>query len=81
MERIFGSLTNKVLIMGLYFLTMLLLAVPGVVLGIVLGTILPIGELASAAGFGVTVFWNLLVAAVVGFCCRNILNCAELNNR
>lgn len=80
-ERIFGSLTNKVLIMGLYFLTMLLLAVPGVVLGIVLGTILPIGELASAAGFGVTVFWNLLVAAVVGFCCRNILNCAELNNR
>lgn len=83
-ERIFGSLTNKVLIFGLYFLTMILLAAPGAVLGgvlgVVMGGILP-GQLSAAVGYGITFIWNLLVSAIIGYCCRNILSCAELNNR
>ena len=80
-ERIFGSVTNKGLLVGLYILTMMLLAAPGGILGIVVGAILSSSEFALPAGLAVSALWNLLIAALVAFCCRGLLNCAELNNR
>ena len=80
-ERIFGSVTNKGLLVGLYILTMMLLAAPGGILGIVIGAILSSSEFALPAGLAVSALWNLLIAALVAFCCRGLLNCAELNNR
>ena len=60
----------------LYFLILLVVAAPGIILGIVAGIFT-----GTAAGLLVTFLWNLLAAAVIGFACKDILNCAELNNK
>lgn len=75
-ERILGGLANKILIFTLYFLILLLVAAPGIVLGIVVGIFL-----GTAPGLLVTLIWNLLASGIIGFTCKDILNCAELNNR
>ena len=80
MERVFGSLINKALIIILYFLMMILLAAPGVVGGVFLAMALP-EALRIAAAFLVIFLWNVLISAAVVFFCRNILDYAELNNR
>ena len=83
-ERLMGASVNRVLIMIVYFLAMLLLCIPGVVLGILLATLAGAVGLAWAAvsvGLLGTVVFNLLVALLLLFCCRNMLNFAELNNK
>ncbi len=80
-ERILGSLSSKVLILSFYFLIMLLLCAPGLILGFVLNFVLFADTLSLPfillVGFG----WNLIASALVTFFCRDILNYAELNNR
>lgn len=76
-ERVFGMVSSKILIMVFYFLALLLMAAPGLVLGIVLLVALD------------NIFWlflgmavaNVLVSLLVLFLCRNLLQYAELNNR
>ena len=75
-ERVLGGMVNKILIFSLYFLILLLVAAPGIILGIVSGILL-----GTAAGLAATMVWNLLASAVIAFACRDILNCAELNNK
>ena len=76
-ERVFGTVSTKALVMLFYFLTLLLMAVPGIVLGVVLLSVLP-GFwgllLGMAAG-------NIPIALLVLYLCRNLLQYAELNNR
>lgn len=79
-ERIFGSLISKTLIIFLYFIVMILLALPGFIFGIIFMNVLAnipylIVVLAS------TFVWNLIVSIVITYFCKDILNYAELNNR
>ena len=78
-ERVFGMVSSKVLIMFFYFLALLLMAVPGIVLGAVLMTIAPLpGFLGLFLGI---IALNIPVSLLVLYLCRNLLQYAELNNR
>ncbi|NLO35277.1 MAG: hypothetical protein GX112_02840 [Clostridiaceae bacterium] len=72
-ERIFGAGTSKVLTFFFYFLILTLLALPGIVLAIMAGTVT--GALLALLGA------NIPMALLVFFLCRNILQTAEFNNR
>lgn len=79
-ERLLGGLVNKTFILILYFLLMVLMAVPGLVLGVALSFLLPlVPEFLSIVLF--SSLCNLLLAALFMFLSRNVLNYAELNNR
>lgn len=80
-ERILGSLNSKTLIISFYFLVMILLCAPGLILGFVLSLVLFADALVLPFVLLVTFAWNALVSALVTFLCRDILNYAELNNR
>lgn len=77
-ERIFGTIASKVIMIMIYLLVLLVLCAPGVVLGIYLTiAVIPSLEIALVTTF----VWNVFVSSLVLFFCRNILNYAELNNR
>ncbi len=76
MERLFGQVLNKALILGLYLVLMMLLALPGVVAGIIAGMFAGV-----AAAMLVITLWCAAVSALIAFLCRDILNIAELNNK
>ena len=76
-ERVFGTVSSKTLIILFYFLALLLMAVPGIVLGIVLLFVLP-GFLGLFLGMAAA---NVPIALLVLYLCRNLLQYAELNNR
>ena len=79
-ERLLGGLVNKTFVLILYFLFMILMAAPGLVLGVVLSMLLPfLPELFAIVLF--SSLCNLLLAALFMFLSRNVLNYAELNNR
>lgn len=82
-ERILGGLTNRVLIMTFYFLVMLLLATPGIVLGVLAGILINglIPWAAIALGLLTSFVWNLLAASLIIFLCRDLLDCAELSGK
>ncbi len=79
-ERVLGSLGNKIIIMFLYFIIMIVLCIPGVVLGFFLGSVITILSPIVGGLLG-TFIWNIAISAVIIFFCRNILSYAELNNR
>jgi len=78
LERLFGSMTNRVMIILLYFLMVLIIAAPGMILGGIL-------MVAIQAGFWLfllcSLIWNLGIGSLIFYLCRNILNYAELNNQ
>lgn len=76
-ERLFGTVTSKGIILMLYFFGMILLVIPGIVLGSVCAVFMPqfeisVGLLACSLG-------NILISLVILYMCRNILDYAELN--
>lgn len=73
-ERLFGGMTNKILVMIFYLLVMLTIAAPGIVLGTIVGMTLG-GSL--AAGLLVTLGWNILCSAAIMYLCRGLLDNAE----
>jgi len=77
-DRIWGGTMSKVAGMLLFFLVDLILIVPGVVLTMVLINfgIVPLNEIFTA-GLCLTVC-NLPVSALVLYCCRNMLQYAEI---
>ena len=79
-ERVFGTVSSKMLVLFFYFLALVVLAVPGIILGIVLLTVLPeaVGLLGLFLGMAVL---NVPIAVLVMYLCRNLLQYAELNNR
>lgn len=78
-ERVFGMVTSKTLIFLFYFLALLVMAVPGIVALIVLSIVLPVLE--TAVGLLAMAVVNVLIAVLVLWLCRNLLQYAELNSR
>ncbi|WP_312642795.1 putative ABC exporter domain-containing protein [Hydrogenoanaerobacterium sp.] len=78
-ERVLGSLTSKVIIMMLYFLIMILICVPGLIIGF--AVMAALGDSGPTLPLLTTFVWNTLCASLILFLCRDILNYAELNNR
>ena len=75
-ERLFGGLASKVLVMLFYYLAMIVLAVPGTV-ACVLGSV----AWTQIAGYFLLAAVNAALALLVAFLCRNVLRYAELNQR
>lgn len=82
-ERVFGSVSSKVLIVFFYFIIMLLMAIPGILAGVCLMALLPVspGVQATAVMFLGLSAGNVLVSLLAFFLCRNLLQYAELNNQ
>ncbi len=80
-ERLFGSMGSKALILTLYFIMMIILCIPGIILGIIAGIFLPLGGDALPTALLVMTICNVGISALITFLCRNILSYAELNNR
>ena len=78
-ERLFGSVSSKVLVMTFYFIALFLIAIPGIVVGVLLSSLIP--NAPDAAAILATAVWNIPVSLLLTFLCRNILSYAELNNR
>ena len=79
MERVFGSVSSKMLIMVFYFVALLLMAAPGVILG-VMATIF-FSEAGIFPAFVGMACGNIVISLLVLYLCRNLLQFAELNNR
>ncbi len=78
-ERVFGMVQSKALIMFFYFFALLLLAVPGIIAGIALTVVLPLPGMVSFF-LGMTVI-NIFAAILTMFLCRNLLQYAELSGK
>lgn len=78
-ERLFGAVPGKALLMIIYFFVLFLIAVPGIVVGVMISMLFP--ENTGSIAILATAAWNLPVSLLITFLCRNILNYAELNNR
>jgi hypothetical protein len=79
-ERLWGGVTSKSLILFLYFAMMVVMAVPGIVLAAVLATASPeAGQ--NAAIFTALTVCNIPIGLLVMFLCRGMLEYAELNNQ
>lgn len=79
-ERVFGTVTSKVLIMFFYIVVLLVCVLPGVFAGAALMAILPEAFALAGLFLGMTGL-NILISLLVLFLCRNLLQYAELNNR
>lgn len=78
-ERVFGTVSSKVLVFFFYFLVLLLMAAPGILAGALLTAFSPFPEAPGFfLGMGIA---NILVSLLALFLCRNLLQYAELNNR
>ncbi|MGN0468749.1 MAG: putative ABC exporter domain-containing protein [Acutalibacteraceae bacterium] len=78
LSRIFGSSDNKTLVVFLYFLLAMVFSVPGIVGYIVMSNFFMLG---MAVSYLTMTILNTVVAFVLIFVCRNILACAEYNNK
>lgn len=76
-ERVFGTVRSKGLILFFYIISLMLLSVPGIVLGVVLLELLP-GAVGMLLGI---IACNVPIALLVVFLCRNLLQYAELNGK
>ena len=78
-ERLLSEIKMRWLIIMLHFLFMLLLCAPGIVLAVVVAFFTP-AALGMALAFLAFAGWCALCALTVLFCCRNLLQHAELKN-
>lgn len=80
-ERVFGTVSTKVLVFFFYFLSLIIMALPGIALAIVLSSL---GVVLITDTFTILLALTVANAAVtllVFYLCRNMLQYAELNNR
>ena len=78
-ERVFGMVTSKTLIFLFYFLALLLMAIPGIVVAVVCSVVVPV--MSVAVGLLAMAVVNVVVSVLVLWLCRNLLQYAELNSR
>jgi hypothetical protein len=76
-ERLWGGVTSRTLVVFLYFFMLLLMAVPGVILSIVFYNLF---DGLTAAFLLAFIAANIPVSVLVFYLCRNMLEYAELNN-
>lgn len=79
-QRLLGSIVSKIVIFTLYIFVMILIAAPGIILGVVIGSFASDG-IQMAMGLFITFVYNLAISALITYLCRDILNYAELNYR
>lgn len=79
-ERVFGTVSSKMLVLFFYFIALLLMMLPGVGLGAVLMAVLPEAVALAGLFLGMAVV-NVAISVLVLYLCRNLLQYAELNNR
>lgn len=81
LERVFGGVRSKALVMFFFFLVTILMAVPGVVAAVIVGVsgVTLLSEFALAL-LAMSVI-NVLISLLVLYLCRNLLQYAELNNK
>lgn len=78
-ERVFGTVSSKVLVFFFYFLVLILMAAPGIAAGVLLMTLATLPEMVGLfLGMGTV---NILISLLALFLCRNLLQYAELNNK
>ena len=70
LQRLFGSSDKKVLVLMIYFLLIILFAAPGIFAGVFVAMFYPF--LFNATYFVMSAV-NIAVAAILAFCCRNVL--------
>lgn len=76
-ERVFGTVRSKGLLLFFYFISLMLMAAPGIVLGIfALSLELLPGAVGMLLGM---IAANVPIALLVMFLCRNVLQYAEIN--
>lgn len=73
-ERLFGNVRNKGLIFMAYLLGLMLVILPGVIGGVIVGTMVSI-----PLGLCVAGTWNLVASAIILFACRDLLHNMETN--
>lgn len=78
-ERLLGS-SGKALILSFYFISMLILACIGLVLGLLL-SYLATGTFLLIPVLAVILVWNTAASLLIFFLCRDMLSCAEINNK
>ena len=73
-QRVLGGLASRALSFVFYFMILMVLLLPSVFVGFGLGFLLgiPVGLLGAAG-------CNILLTALLLWLCRNMLDCAELN--
>ena len=76
-EKLFGGMKVKALLIMLYFLIMILLVLPGTVLAIVLYSMSVLFLSVNITALAVLTLVNLIVAPLIFFLCRNVLNNPE----
>ncbi|NMA09214.1 MAG: hypothetical protein GX929_08895 [Clostridiales bacterium] len=79
-ERVFSGLTVRALELVFFFITMVLLAAPGIVLAAIFNTVGVTILSSDATIFLAMLACNSLIATIVLYLCRNMLAYAELNN-
>lgn len=83
-DRILGSVSGKMVMMLFYFIMVIIISAPGMVLGIFISTSV-ITSGGPAVGFAATMIpsfvVNIIASLIITFLCRNILNYSELNNK
>ncbi len=83
-ERVFGTVSSKTLVMFFYIVVLLLMVLPGVAAGAALMAVLSsaVSEALGLAGLflGMAAV-NVGISVLVMYLCRNLLQYAELNNR
>ncbi len=80
-ERIFGTTTTKGLLMIFYFLTLIILVIPGILAAVMLtlsGFIIISEDITILLSLAVV---NIPISLLIIFLCRNVLEYAELNNK
>lgn len=80
-QRVFGTMTSKVLIMFFYIIELIIMALPGIILTVILLLFNVIIISSTVTIFLALTLCNLPVAFLVLFLCRNMLEYAELNFR
>ncbi len=78
LQRFMGSNDKKLLVITVYFLLIAIMSAPSIVIGAAVGMYLPFNtELAYTA----MAIVNIPVSFITLFCCRNILEYADYNNK
>lgn len=78
-ERVFGTVRSKGLILFFYIISLMVMAVPGIILGaFAMGMELLPGAVGMLLGM---IAANVPIALLVMFLCRNVLQYAELNGK
>lgn len=80
LEKLFSGMKMKTLLVMFYFLVMIILILPGAVLSIVLYSINMLFLSANITVLAVLTLANIVIAPLIFFLCRNILNNPEWIN-